>query len=114
MDIKPTAKLLASQFSPFQALLLRAGSVASLVCPSSPKATKPPGGPARAIILTSENPVYANFPEWVEGEVRAEDRAGNAGNRSDHGNRTGGYSSSPTNSSRGTPYAPASFVTVGM
>src|SRR5215211_9165031 len=46
------------------------------------------------------------------GEVRAEGRAGNVGNRSDRGTRTGGYSS--TNSSRGTPYALAIFVTVGM
>jgi hypothetical protein len=46
-------------------------------------------------------------------EVRAEGRPGKAGNCSDRGNRTGGYSSS-TNSSTDTPYALAIFVTVGM
>jgi hypothetical protein len=54
-----------------------------------------------------------NFRELRYGEVRAEGRAGKAGNRSDRGNRTRGYSSS-TNSSKGTPYALAIFVTVGM
>ena len=49
-------------------------------------------------------------------EVRAEGRAGKARNWSERGNRTGGYSSncSSTNSSTGTPYALAIFVTVGM
>jgi hypothetical protein len=55
----------------------------------------------------------ANFGESDQGEVRAEGRAGTAGNGSDRGNRTAGYSSS-TNSSTGTPYALAIFVTVGM
>jgi hypothetical protein len=45
--------------------------------------------------------------------LTAEGRAGKAGKRSDRGKRTGGYSSS-TNSSTGTPYALAIFVTVGM
>jgi hypothetical protein len=53
-----------------------------------------------------------NFRESDEGEVRAEGRAEKAGNGSDRGNRTGGYSS--TNSSMVTPYALAIFVTVGM
>jgi hypothetical protein len=55
----------------------------------------------------------ANFLELDQGEVRAEGRAGKARNWSERGNRTAGYSSS-TNSSRGTPYALAIFVTVGM
>jgi hypothetical protein len=54
-----------------------------------------------------------NFLELRNGEVRAAGRTGKVGNRSDRGNRTGGYSSS-TSSSRGTPYALAIFVTVGM
>jgi hypothetical protein len=57
--------------------------------------------------------LHPNFAESDKGEVRAEGRAGKAGNWTDRGNRTGGYSSS-TNSSRGTPYALAIFVTVGM
>ena len=61
---------------------------------------------------TSQNSVPVNFSELRKGEVRAEGRAGQAGHRSDRGNRTGGYSS--TNSSKGTPYALAIFVTVGM
>ena len=55
----------------------------------------------------------AKFGESDTGEVRAEGRAGYAGNYSERGNRTGAYSSS-TNSSMGTPYALAIFVTVGM
>jgi hypothetical protein len=55
----------------------------------------------------------ATFIELRHGEVRAEGRAGKAGNWSERGNRTGGYSSS-TNSSTDTPYALAIFVTVGM
>ena len=55
---------------------------------------------------------YANFLELRLGEVRAEGRAGKAGNWNDRRNRTGGYSS--TNSSTDTPYALAIFVTVGM
>ena len=46
------------------------------------------------------HPAAANFSELRQREVRAE-------------NCTGGYSSS-TNSSTGTPYALAIFVTVGM
>jgi hypothetical protein len=57
---------------------------------------------------------YMNFRECPKGEVRAEGRAGTAGNCSDRGNRTGVYSSSSTNSSMGTPYALAIFVTVGI
>jgi hypothetical protein len=57
--------------------------------------------------------LHPNFAESGKGEVRAEGRAGKAGNWTDRGNCTGGYSSS-TNSSRGTPYALAIFVTVGM
>jgi hypothetical protein len=53
-----------------------------------------------------------NFRELRKGEVRAEGSAAKARNGSDPGNRTGYYSS--TNSSRGTPYALAIFVTVGM
>ena len=56
---------------------------------------------------------FPNFAEFAKGEVRAEGRAGKAGNDSKRGNRTAGYSSS-TNSSTGTPYALAIFVTVGM
>jgi hypothetical protein len=82
----------------------------------------PGRGHARTVLSRGEGPHppnelslhrTVNFSELRQREVRAEDRAGNAGNRSDRGNRAGGYSS-PTNSSRGTPYAPASFVTVGM
>ena len=62
---------------------------------------------------TSEKPQKAKFAERELNEVRAEGRAGRAGNWSDRGNRTGGYSS-PTNSSTDTPYALAIFVTVGM
>jgi hypothetical protein len=54
-----------------------------------------------------------NFGELRQCEVRAQGRTGKARNRSDRGNGGGGYSS-PTNSSRGTPYALAIFVTVGM
>jgi hypothetical protein len=54
-----------------------------------------------------------NFGELRYGEVRTEGRAGKGGNWSERRNRTGGYSSS-TNSSTGTPYALAIFVTVGM
>ena len=54
----------------------------------------------------------ANFLELRHGEVRAQGRAGKAGIRSDRGNPTRAYSS--TNSSKGTPYALAIFVTVGM
>jgi hypothetical protein len=53
-----------------------------------------------------------NFVELRKGEVRAEGRADKARNWSERGNCTGGYSS--TNSSTGTPYALAIFVTVGM
>ena len=52
------------------------------------------------------------FRESDKGEVRAEARPGKARNWSEGGNRTAGYSS--TNSSTGTPYALAIFVTVGM
>jgi hypothetical protein len=62
--------------------------------------------PFRALFLP-------NFRELRYDEVRAESRAGKAGNWSDRGNRTGGYSSS-TNFSTDTPYALAIFVTVGM
>jgi hypothetical protein len=55
---------------------------------------------------------WTNFVELRKGEVRAEGRAGKVRNGSDRGNCTGGYSS--TNSSMGTPYALAIFVTVGM
>ena len=54
-----------------------------------------------------------NFGELRKGEARAKSCARKAGNCSDRGNRTGGYSSS-TNSSTDTPYALAIFVTVGM
>jgi hypothetical protein len=57
--------------------------------------------------------VPSYFGELRLGEVRAEGRAGKARNWSERGNRTGGYSSSSTNSSTGTPYALAIFVTVG-
>jgi hypothetical protein len=50
--------------------------------------------------------------ELRQREVRAEARAGKAANWSDLGNCKGGYSS--TNSSTGTPYPLAIFVTVGM
>jgi hypothetical protein len=56
---------------------------------------------------------YADFGESDQCEVRAEGRAGKARNWSERGNCMGGYSSS-TNSSTGTPYALAIFVTVGM
>ena len=62
--------------------------------------------------LTSEKTYLTNFLELRYGEVRAQGRAGKAGIRSDRGNPTRGYSS--TNSSKGTPYALAIFVTVGM
>jgi hypothetical protein len=55
----------------------------------------------------------AKFAESDTGEGCGESRAGKTGNWSERGNRTGGYSSS-TNSSTGTPYALAIFVTVGM
>ena len=58
-------------------------------------------------------PCAPNFRELRHGEVRAEGRASKVGNRRDRGNCTGGYSAS-TNSSKGTPYALAIFVTVGM
>jgi hypothetical protein len=64
-------------------------------------------------LATSENPIKANFVELRYGEVRAEGRADKAENWSERGSCTGGYSSS-TNSSTGTPYALAIFVTVGM
>jgi hypothetical protein len=57
--------------------------------------------------------VTANFLELRHGEVRGEGCARKAGNCTDRGNCTGGYSSS-TNSSTDTPYALAIFVTVGM
>src|SRR5215212_2567906 len=64
---------------------------------------------------TSENAVKQKFNirEPDTGEARTDGSAGKARNWSDRGNCTGGYSSS-TNSSRGTPYALAIFVTVGM
>jgi hypothetical protein len=49
----------------------------------------------------------------MKAKFAPEGRARKAGNDSERGNRTGGYSSS-TNSSTGTPYALAIFVTVGM
>jgi hypothetical protein len=58
---------------------------------------------------------WRNFREAPKGEVRAEGRAGKARNWSERGNRTGDYSNCfSTNSSEGTPYALAIFVTVGM
>jgi hypothetical protein len=54
-----------------------------------------------------------NFGERRHGEVRAEGHARKGGNWSERGNCTEVYSSS-TNSSTGTPYALAIFVTVGM
>ena len=55
----------------------------------------------------------AHFLERRLGEVRLKRVAWKAGNWSDLGNRTLGYSSS-TNASKGTPYASAIFVTVGI
>jgi hypothetical protein len=65
--------------------------------------------PAKFTAKVLLEPLFRQF----HGEVRAEGRAGKAGTWSDRGNCTGGYSSS-TNSSKGTPYAQAIFVTVGM
>jgi hypothetical protein len=65
------------------------------------------------VLRMGGRPSHLIFLELRYGEVRAEGRAGKAGNWSERGNRTGGYSSS-TNSSMGTPYALAIFVTVGM
>ena len=62
---------------------------------------------------TSEHPECTELLRIPQREVRAEERAREAVNRSDRGKRMGGYSSS-NNSSRGTPYALAIFVTVGM
>jgi hypothetical protein len=53
-----------------------------------------------------------NFVELRKAEVRAEGRVWEAVNWSDRGKRMGGYSSN--NSSKGTSYALAIFVTVGM
>ena len=61
--------------------------------------------------LSSE--LLMNFRESDKGEVRAEARAAKARYWSERGNCTRGYSSC-TNSSMGTPYALAIFVTVGM
>jgi hypothetical protein len=56
----------------------------------------------------------AKFAESDTGEGCEEGRAEKAENWSERGNPTGGYYSSSTNSSKGTPYALAIFVTVGM
>ena len=64
---------------------------------------------------TSENSVKRKFKfrEPDTGEVRTDGSAGKARNWSARGNCAAIYSSS-TNSSKGTPYALAIFVTVGM
>jgi hypothetical protein len=56
------------------------------------------------------SPLFTRVSGWLI--LRIQDTERKAGNWSDLGNRTGGYSS--TNSSTGTPYALAIFVTVGI